>query len=209
MDKDAREAREMFKNFSFKEKIAHFWYYYGKCTIVTIFALVVVAFCVTQCITQVHYDLHIAYYGCHSVNKEAVNSLADSLKPVIKDITGNGVTDILMSVSVADISGDTIDEMTEVILNKIPAEIAADEYQMYILDETYFEFFNTAYKGIAKSTVTLSDIPEVSEALGFREGEKVYLVMTIEFEQSKDDKLKIAERENAVLVEQYFKDMLK
>ena len=209
MDKQAKEAREMVKNLTFKEKAKHFWYYYGKYTIVAIFVVAFVAFTVVECVMQVDYDLNIAYYSSRWVDKDAVAILADSLEPVIKDISGNEKTDVRISVTEADISGGEYNEMNEAVLTKIPVEMAADEYQLYILDETYLEFFNRSYEGVVQSTLLLSDIPEISKDLGFAEGEKVYLVMTTEFEQSKGNEVKDAERENAALVMEYFENMLK
>lgn len=209
MDKQAKEAREMVKNLSFKEKVKHFWYYYGKYTIAAIFAVAFIAFTVVECVMQVDYDLNIAYYSSRWVDKDAVAILADSLEPVIKDISGNEKTDVLISVTEADIGSGEYSEVTEAALTKIPVELAADEYQLYILDENYLEFFNRAYEGVVQSTMLLSDIPEISEALDFAEGEKVYLIMTTEFEQSKGDEIKAAERENAALVMEYFNNMMK
>lgn len=209
MDRDKQAAKELVRNFTFKQKLTHFWYYYGKYTIAAIFAVAFVVFTVVECVMQVNYDLNIAYYSSHAVDKEAVAELADSLEPLINDISDNDVKDVLITVNEADITKEEHNEVIEAILTKIPVELAADEFQMYILDENYLEFFNRAFEGVVQSTVLLSDIPEVSKALGFQEGEKVYLVMTVEFEQSKGNEIKAAERENAALVMEYFNNMLK
>ncbi len=209
MDKDKELAKEMVKNFTFKQKVEHFWYYYGKYTIAAIFAVAFVAFTVVECVMQVDYDLNIAYYSSRAVDKEAVAELADSLEPLINDISGNEQTDVQIAVNEADITKEEYNEVMEAILSKIPVELAADEFQLYILDESYLEFFNRAYEGVFQSYITLSDIPEISKALGFKEGEKVYLAMTIEFEQSKGNEVKDAERENAALIMDYFESMLR
>lgn len=209
MDKDKREAKEMVKNFTFKEKLQHFWYYYGKYTIIGIIGLAFVIYTLVDCVMQVNYDLNIAYYSCTWVNKEAVDALADSLEPMINDITGNERTDVLITVTEANITSEKPDEMTEAALTKIPVEMAVDEFQLYLLDEHYLEFFNRAFEGVVKRTVLISDIPEMRESLNIPEGEKLYLVMTCEFEQSKGNKIKAAERENAAIVEEYFKSKLK
>ncbi len=209
MDKDKQAAREIVRNFTFKQKLTHFWYYYGKYTIAAIFAVAFVTFTVVDCVMQVNYDLNIAYYSCRAVDSEAVSALTDSLEPLINDISGNEKTDVLIAVNEVDITKEEYNEVIEATLTKIPVELAADEFQLYILDESYLEFFNRAYEGVVQSKLLLSDIPEVSNALGFQEGEKVYLVMTVEFEQSKGNEIKAAERENAALVMEYFNNMLK
>lgn len=209
MDKDKQAAKELIKNLTFKEKIGHFWYYYGKYTIIGIIALAFVVYTLVDCMMQVDYDLNIAYYSCSRVNKEGAEALADSLEPIIKDISGNEKTDVRVTVSEANITKEGYDEMVEATLSKIPVEMAVGEYQMYLLDEHYLEYFNLVYKGFVQSSLLISDIPEIREALGIPEGEKLYLVVCNEYEHSKDNEIKIAERENAAIVEQYFKDMLK
>ncbi len=209
MDKQALEAKEMVKNLPFKEKVKHFWEYYRNHTLVAAFALAVIIFGLVQCVTQVEYDLSIAYYSTKGVEQTTVDAFADTLEGVIGDIDENGTTAIFMPVFLADITEQFPSEESLAMRNKIPLELAADEYQMYILDEAYMDLFNAAYSDVIQSTLLLSDIPEVSEALGFYEGEKVYLVMTVEFEQSADDEKKLKERENAALLEQYFLEKLK
>ena len=209
MDKDKQLAKEMIKNFTFKQKVEHFWYYYGKYTIAAILAVAFVVFTVVECVMKVDYDLNIAYYTCRRVDREAVQTLADSLEPLINDISNNEKKDVQIAVTEANITNGEYNEVTEAALNKIPVELASDEFQLYILDENYLEFFNRAFEGVFQSIMTLSDVPEVSKALGFAEGEKVYLAMTIEFEQSKGNELKDAERENAALIMDYFENMLK
>ena len=99
--------------------------------------------------------------------------------------------------------------MVEAVLTKIPVELSADEYQMYILDSYYLEYFSRAFEGIIEESLLISDIPEIRESLGVPEGEELYLVLTSSFEQSKGKKDKAAEHENAVLVMKYFKNQVK
>ena len=209
MDNERRRAKEMVKNLSFKEKVEHFLHYYGKYTVLSIIALAIVVYTLVDCMMQVKYDLDIAYYTCSRVNREGSEALADSLEPVINDITGNEINDVLVNVSEADISKDGYDEMVKAVLTKISVELSADEYQMYILDSYYLEYFNRAFEGIIEESLLISDIPEIRESLGVPEGEELYLVLTTSFEQSKGKKDKAAEHENAVLVMEYFKNQVK
>ena len=209
MDKDKQAAKELIKNFTFKEKIAHFWYYYGKYTIIGIIALAFVVYTMVDCMMQVNYDLNIAYYSCSRVNREGAAALADSLEPMINDISGNKINDVQIVVNEANITKEGYDEMVQATLTKIPVEMSVGEFQMYFLDEHYLEFFDRSFEGFIQSSVLISDIPEIRESLGIPEGEKLYLVVCNEYEHSKDNEIKIAERENAAIVEQYFKDMLK
>lgn len=209
MDRDRKAAKEMIKNFTFKQKVEHFWYYYGKYTIIGIFALAFVIYTLVDCMMQVNYDLNIAYYTCSRVNKEGADALADSLEPIINDISGNKKTDVQIVVTEANITKDGYDEMVEATLTKIPVEMSVGEFQMYLLDEHYLEFFNKSFEGFVQSSLLISDIPEIRESLGVPEGEKLYLIICTEYEHSKDNEIKIAERENAALVMEYFKNMMK
>ena len=209
MDRDRKAAKEMIKNFTFKQKVEHFWYYYGKYTIIGIFALAFVIYTRVDCMMQVNYDLNIAYYTCSRVNKEGADALADSLEPIINDISGNKKTDVQIVVTEANITKDGYDEMVEATLTKIPVEMSVGEFQMYLLDEHYLEFFNKSFEGFVQSSLLISDIPEIRESLGVPEGEKLYLIICTEYEHSKDNEIKIAERENAALVMEYFKNMMK
>ena len=208
MDKQALEAKQMVKNLPFKEKVKHFWDYYKKHTIAAVFGLAVVIFGTVQCVTQVKYDLNIAYYSTKGVEQTTVDAFAKELESVIGDIDGNGTTKIFMPVFVADITERIPSEEAQAMRNKIPLELAADEYQIYILDQPYMDLFNYAYPDVIKNTILISDIPYVSKELGFYEGEKVYLVMTVEFEQSSNNEKKLRERENAALIEKYFSEKL-
>lgn len=209
MDRDKKLAKDMIKNFTFKEKVGHFWYYYGKYTIIGLICLAFVIYTMVDCMMQVNYDLNIAYYTCSRVNKEGADALADSLEPIINDISGNEKTDVLVNVTEANITNDGYDEMIEAALTKIPVEMSVDEYQLYLLDEHYLEYFTRVFPGFEQEVILISDIPELRRTLGIPEGEKLYLVMTSEFEQSKGNQVKEAERENASIVMEYFKNQLK
>ncbi len=209
MDSEGQRAKKMVQNLSFKEKVEHFWYYYKKHVFVGLFVALVVAFGVAQCVMKETFDLNIAYYSSRGIEQTVVDSFGDILEPLIEDIDGDGVASVFMPAYIGDITEQRMDEQAMAMLNKIPLELAADEFQMYILDKPYMELFDEVYSDIIQNKICISDIPEIKEALMLYDWEEVYLVMTTEFEQSKNDKKKIAERENAALVEAYVLEMKK
>ena len=204
MDSEGRRAKEMIKGLPFKERVKHFWYYYQKHVYVIVVAVVIVAWGTAQCINKPKYDLNIAYYTSRGADQGVVDEFADSLGELVKDIDGNESTDVFVSMYMANITGKVLDQQAQALLTKIPLELSADDFPLYILDKAFMEYFERVYPESIANKILLSDIPEGVDALKIYEGEEVYLVTIAESNRVKDDEKKMAERENAMIVQEYF-----
>lgn len=203
MDKQKREAREMVKNLSFKEKLSHFWYYYKKHTIAGIFATIVVVWGTAQCIMQTDYDLNISYYTCRYVDEESLGKLENELESVVEDINENESKDVFVSLMLGDISRETPDEMTQAAYSKLVVELSTNDCFMYLVDKPYFELINNNFGQIVENVILLNDVPVAKEILGLGD-EEVYLLTISVFESYQDKEEYVREHENALLVQKYF-----
>ena len=203
MDKQRRDAKEMVKNFSFKEKLAHFWYYYKKHTIAGLLAVIVVAWGTAQCVMKIDYDLNISYFSCHYVEEEKLENLENELKTVIADINENESKDVAIYSMLGDITRERPDEMAQATINKLMVELATNEYYMYIVDKPYFDYINQNFGQIVENAILLNDVQVAKEILGLKD-EEVYLLTMSVFEDYQDDEERVREHENALLVQEYF-----
>ncbi len=204
MDKQGREAKELVKNLSLKDKIKHFWYYYKWHTIACVLVAVLIGYTGVQCAMQVDYDFDIAFYNTRTIEQEHIDKFAELIATEAVDINDNNSVDVFVSFFAADITGEIIDSMAQAAYQRISMEMEADDYQAYLLDEPFMKRFENIYGDVIQSKMEISDIPEVRESLGLRDGEKLYLVTKKLFDRSKEDTTKIAEHENAERVEQFF-----
>lgn len=196
MDKQAREAREQMKALAPREKWSNFWYYYRVHMLVVLFAVVVLAITVTECVNRVDYDLNISYYSATPISDTAVDALKEYLKEGIDDINGNGSLDVGVSSCFANPNEQS--EQTQAVMVKLSAEVAAGDSMVYLFDEEYKELFVKAYEEVAESVIDISDIPEVREKLELDEGEKLFWVTKTVYETEEGKPEKIAEHENAL-----------
>jgi len=208
MDREGLKAKQMVKDLPFKEKMNHYWGYYKKHVIIFLISAVIVAWGVVQCASRQEYDFNIAFYTVRFFEDERAAQFADYLEEYVDEINGNETVDVFIHKQNTDITKDILSAEDTVIFSKIMSELSADEYQTYIMDEAYLKWLGGAYEDIVKSVVPLNEIPEVREMLGLYENEKLYLVTTEMFDRSAGDEEKVAEHNNAVKVEQHFKEML-
>ncbi len=208
MDSEGRRVKEMIKGLPLKERAKHFWYYYRTHVIAITIGAVVVAWGTAQCINKPKYDLDIAYYTTRGVEQGTVDAFAESLKPLVKDIDGNESVDIFIPLYMGDITGKMIDQQAQAMLSKIPLELAADEFFLYILDKPFMEYMERVYPEAIENKILLSDIPEAAEVLKIYKGEEVYLMKVAAAERINKDEKKVAERDNALSVEAYFESKL-
>lgn len=208
MDKQQRDAAELVRKLSIKEKIKHFWYYYKVHTIVAALLSIVVIWSLADCAMQEKYDLSIAYYSTRYVSEENLAKLETEIEKVICDINKDDEYNALISFVAADISAEQLDELAQSVYAKIGVDIATNEYKMYILDKAYMDLFSKNYAEVSKKVIELSDIPDVKELLGLADGEELYLVTMPMYDQFKDNEEAVAEHNNAWLVQKYFKQKL-
>ncbi len=209
MDKDRREAKKLAKDLSRKEKIKHFWYYYKWHTIACLLAVVVVVYSCVQCAMHVDYDLNISCYTQNFIDEERIERFEKLLEGVVQDINHNDSVDVYVSSYSADITGKMLDHMAQAAYQKISMEIAADDIQIYVLDQSFWDWFNQEYGDTVQSVTEIGCISEIRELFGLSENEKLYCVMKEFFERSENDKEKVAQHDNAELVGQFFNNKIK
>lgn len=127
---------------TFKEKLAHLWFYHGVTIISVIVAAAVLAVMITQCATREKYDLKVVLYTSSYVDTETDKYIADYLSQYIEDINGDGKANIqVINCSYAKQEENTQYEYT--VSTKLQAVIAGEANALiFITDKTTDEKLN-------------------------------------------------------------------
>ncbi len=208
MDAEGLRAKQMVKDLPFREKVRHYWGYYKKPVIIILLSVIFIAWTAVQCINAKVYDMNIAMYTVRTYEDEKTDMFGEMLKGQIDEINGNGSKDVFIYKYPADIRKEALQPEEHAVYSKINLELSADDYQTYILDQPYLDYFERVYPEVIQSTVNLKDIPEIKEMLGIHESENLYLVTTVMYERSMGDKVKVAEHKNAEKLHEYFSAMV-
>ncbi len=209
MDRDRREAKRLIKGLSPKEKIKHFWYYYKWHTIACLLVVIVIVYSCVQCAMRVDYDLNISCYTKNFIDEEKIEKFEKVLEGVVQDINHNDSVDVYVAPYSADITGKVVDQIAQAVYQKISMEIAADDIQLYLFDQSFLDWFNQVYGDTVQSVTEISSISEIKDLLGLRDDEKLYCVTKEFFERSENNEEKVAQHNNAELVEQFFNNKIK
>ena len=204
MDKQAMEAREHMKALTPKEKWINFWYYYRVHVIAAIFVIVLISFTAVECAKRIDYDLDIAYYSSTAISDDGIAKLTEIIKTCTEDINYNGTVDVGIASCFAN--PDEVSEQTQAVYVKLSAELAAGDYMGYIFDEKYKDIILKGYSDVAENIIEIGCIPEVKEALGLADGDKVYWMTKAVYESEKDKENKVAEHNNALKAENMFRE---
>lgn len=199
MDKQAREAREHMKALTPREKWNNFWYYYKIHVLAGIFAVILIVFTAVECANRINYDLNISYYSSTAISDDGISKLTEYFKSAVDDINQNGSVDVGIASCYAD--PDEQSEQTQAVMVKLSAELAAGDSMGYLLDEKYKEIFMRNYPEAAEKLLDISDIPEIREAIGAADGEKLYWVTKTVYETEQNKPEKLAQHDNAKKVE--------
>lgn len=197
MDKQAREAKEMVKNMTIKEKFAHFWNYYKIHTIVTLVVLGLIGVTVYQFVTTEEYDLEIEFYGTRMVSEEQAAALEDYLKDYVDDMDGDGekTVKLIRTGSLSEMGAAGYGNM------KFTAELAAGQYAIYILNEEMYDLYMKNDEEMFIQSFDIRENPKCAELLGMSEAdEPTYWCMVRLPDSIKDkpeSKLKMQNAENA------------
>lgn len=205
MDKQAKEAREQMKQLSGKEKWTNFWYYYRVHVIVSVIAVILIAYTAVECANRIDYDMQISYYSSVPVSDDAVNKLTELLKKNVEDINANGSTDVFIASCFADPEQQS--EQTQATLMKLSAELAAGDSMAYLADEVYYKRFSSSYSDCFESFTDLSDKKEIKEMFDLKDGQKLYFAVKALYEKEKDNSKKIAAHDNALKAKAYLESL--
>ena len=208
MDLEAKRAKEQMKALPLKERMKNYWFYYKWHVVAGIAVLAMIAVTVVQVATRVDYDLNVACYSVAYMNEEKIDAFADFLEEHIEDTNENESKDVGIAVNVADITGETMDQMAQAIMTKFSAELAAGTNGAFIADETYKNLLDK-YEGMVETVVEISSIPELKEALGVADGQKLYWLTMAVTEALDNDKDFAKQHKNAKLIEDYLKNLIK
>ena len=208
MDNESRRAREMVKNLPFEEKLKHYWGYYKKHVFIFLISALIVSWGVVQCVTAPEYDMNMAFYSVRFFEDERADRFAEYLEQYVDEINGNETVDVFIRKQNVDITKEIMQPEDHVVFSKIASELSADEYQTYILDEDFLEYFRRVYTEVIGDVMDLGEIPEIREMLGINEGEKLYLVTTAMFDRSLGNEEKVAEYNNALKIKKHFEGLL-
>lgn len=121
---------------TFKEKIAHFWFYHGVTFITVIITTVVLAVLITQCATRKKCDLKVVIYTSSYIDVENNEYISEYLSKYIDDINGDGTANIqILNCSYAGNGKDSQYEYN--MTTKIQAIIASEsDALLFITDES-------------------------------------------------------------------------
>lgn len=197
MDKQAREAKEMVKNMTIKEKFSHFWSYYKIHTIVTLVILGLIGVTIYQIASKKEYDLEIQFYGTRMVSEEQAAALEDYLKDYVDDIDGDGekTVKLIRTGSLSEMGAAGYGNM------KFTAELAAGQYTIYILNEELYDSFSKNDNEMFSQSFDIRENSKCVELLGMTETDEPTYWCIVKLPESIQDKpeskLKMQNAENA------------
>ena len=200
--------RQKVKDLPFNEKMRHYWGYYKKHVIIFVLCACIFGWSIVQCVMAPVYDMSIACYTGRYFDDECKIKFAEYLKDYVDEINGNETKDVFIGMYAADISKDVMSPEEQAVFTKLMSELAADEYQMYILDKSFMEYFEKGYSETIGNVIPLHEIPEMKELWGLREEESLYLMTKAMYEHSADKEKVVAEQKNAKKIEEHLKSLL-
>lgn len=165
MDKQAKEAKELVKQMTFTQKIKHFWDYYKIHAIVTLVVLMLIGVTVYQVVSNKEYDLPIEFFGEKMITDEQAAALESYLKDYVDDIDGDGKVTVHLTRT------GSLSQMGAAGYGsiKFTAELAAGQYQIFILDEDLYNSLKSGNSGEDEMLIESFDMrenPKCAEILG-------------------------------------------
>ncbi len=186
MDKQAREAREAYKQLPFKKRLENFWYYYRWALLGGIFVIVVLCFTISECAKRIPEDLTVSYYSESAISQETVSRMQTLFGASVEDLDG----DMQRYVSVSPISGK-IDEMSEqamAVQQKFQVELAAGAAGAFVFDQGYYDRMMNFYPEIIEKSVDMTQNAELKELLKLGDEPLYYIVRTLYANEQEKEK---------------------
>lgn len=174
MDKQAREAREAYKQLPFKKRLENFWYYYRWALIGGIFLIVVLCFTISECAKRIPEDLTVSYYSESAISQEVVSRMQTLFGACVEDLDG----DMQKYVSLSPISGK-IEEMSEqamAVQQKFQVELAAGASAAFVFDQGYYDRMMNFYPEVVEKSIDMTQNAELKEMLQLGD-EPVYFIV--------------------------------
>lgn len=178
MDKQEREAKQMVKNLTFKEKFKHYVYYYKGWIIAVATVLVFAMTIIYQVAMRERFDVEIASFVSVPITDEQKIKLEEYLEQYVDDIDENGEKNVGVKVNFLGTTDgmSTGVEYTMTIQQKLMAELAANMNCAYIFDEKYYTDYsseNAVFDYIRENSFKLSESAIMREIFGDM-AEKLY-----------------------------------
>ena len=124
---------------TFKEKLAHLWFYHGVTIISLLLSLVVLAVLITQCASREKYDLKVVIYTSSYIDVENNDYISKYLSKNIDDINGDGTANIQV-LNCSYTANDKDAQYEYNMATKIQAIIASEaDALLFITDEVTHE----------------------------------------------------------------------
>lgn len=129
---------------TFKEKLAHFWYYYKVQTIFVFFLVVVITFTTVQCVTREKYDITIMYFAFTTAAPAQIEKAEAYFEKFAEDTDGNGE----VNVKIINCSFDSaLSDMNyrHASFSKVQSVIITEESTVvFMIDQAAKEYFENA-----------------------------------------------------------------
>lgn len=121
--------------YTFKQRVANFWYYYKWHTIIGLFIAAVLAFGCVQCATKENPDYTVIMAFDKTMPSGITDAIETHLEQYAEDINGDGKT----VVHVYDVSSSHDKDIQEAQSTKLVAEMQRGEAMLFIVDDVYFD----------------------------------------------------------------------
>jgi len=130
----------------FKDRWAHFWYYYKVHVTVGVIALVIIGWAAVETVNRVVPDLTVGLYVNGFVSEEYIGELKARIEASIS------TEDEPRIVEISSLTYDTkvMDEMAMAVMQKFMAEVATGKCMLYVVDGEYLADFEA--NGIAEKS---------------------------------------------------------
>lgn len=202
MDQQRLDAKKMYKELSFREKVDHIWYYYKRWIILPLLALCVVVYGCYEILSRPQYDLEGTFFSKIYITDEQIAELEEYLSQFIEDYNGDGVCNVkIYSSSIAALGNEI--EGSIVVNNKFSAQMAAGADPFVIVDSTFYEILKyDAYESAIEKPLELTAKEGFREQMKIPEDTKVYWVTRALYSGEKDDRERIQEYDFIVKTEE-------
>lgn len=174
MDRETREARELFKKLSFRAKIDHIWHYYKwRIIVITILAISIPS-TIIGIMNRPDYDVEIGMYTYKYVSQQKIDALEEYISQYVEDINGDGIKNVKIYSASISLAGDT-PQGQDAMQNKFVSEMTAGVYGALIFDDVFYEIMQyDSYRSAVDDFRDFDAVNELDEIMVMPDETKFY-----------------------------------
>lgn len=201
MDQQEKNAKEMVKNFSWKEKIQYIWTYYKWWIILVVFCLIAGGSIIYENANRPSYDLEISFYAHQKVDEETIGAMETYFSQFVEDLDQDGQKTVKIYFTKFPDSNETPEDYAAV-QGRFMAETTGGYYPVYFFDQVLYDMMqNETFGGIVESYRDSTQIEPLKGYIEQNPDQKFYWSTRALYASEKTDEDAIKCHDHAVAVE--------